>query len=103
VSAIFSTDRCRCLHKGNGADDMSPVERFFPGTVSFDPDATRTLGLAFDKACALLGATPQPTAARVAIAKGVVEAAKRGERDRDRLCDAGLAAAQPYVRRAKVA
>jgi hypothetical protein len=82
---------------------MSPIERFFPGTVSFDPDATRTLGLAFDRACALLGKHPQPTAVRVAIAKSIVEAAKGGERDTDRLCDAGLAAAQGYVVGAKVA
>jgi hypothetical protein len=79
------------------------LKRFFPGIVSFDPDATRTLGLAFDKACALLGKHPQPTAVRVAIAKSIVEAAKRGERDTDRLRDAGLAAAQGYVVGAKVA
>jgi hypothetical protein len=53
--------------------------------------------LAFDKACALLGHTPQPTAAREAIAKNIVEAAKRGERDPNRLRDAGLSAVKPYV------
>jgi hypothetical protein len=55
---------------------MSSIERFFPITGAFDEEATRTLGLAFDKACALLGRTPQPTAAREAIAKNIVEAAK---------------------------
>jgi hypothetical protein len=32
---------------------MSSIERFFPVTGAFAPDVTRTLGLAFDKACAL--------------------------------------------------
>jgi hypothetical protein len=40
---------------------------------------------------------------RVAVAKSIVEAAKRGERDPGRLRDAGLAAAQGYVVGAKVA
>ena len=52
-----------------GAFAMLSIERFYSVTGSFDPDATRTLGLAFDKACALLGRTPQPTAVREAIAK----------------------------------
>jgi hypothetical protein len=68
------------------------IERFSPISGSFDPEATRILGSAFDKACALLGRTPQPTAVREAIAKNIVEAAKQGERDPDRLRDAGLAA-----------
>jgi hypothetical protein len=76
---------------------MSSIERFFPVTGAFEPDVTRTLGLAFDKACALLGRTPQPTAAREAIARNIVEAAKQGERDPDLLRDAGLAAMQEYV------
>ena len=56
------------------------------------PEATRTLGQAFDTACALLGHTPQPTAVREAIAKSIIEAAKAGERDPARLREAGLAA-----------
>jgi hypothetical protein len=76
---------------------MSSIERFFPITGAFDQDATRTLGLAFDKACALLGRTPQPTAVREAIAKNIVEAAKQGERDTNRLRDAGLAAVTQNV------
>ncbi len=76
---------------------MSSIERFFPITGAFDEEATRTLGLAFDKACALLGRTPQPTAAREAIAKNIVEAAKQGERNPDRLRDAGLSAVKQYV------
>jgi hypothetical protein len=58
--------------------------RFVQITQAFDPEATRTLGQAFDMACALLGHTPQPTAVREAIAKSI-EAAKD-------LREAGLAA-----------
>jgi hypothetical protein len=75
----------------------SSIERLFPVTGAFDPDVTRTLGLAFDKACALLGRTPQPTAVREAIAKNIVAAAKQGGRDPELLRDAGLAAMQEYV------
>jgi hypothetical protein len=60
---------------------MLRVERFSPDTASFDEASTRRLGLAFDKACALLGRAPQPTNVREIVAKGIIEAAKQGERD----------------------
>ena len=55
---------------------MTSIQRFVQITAAFDPEATRTLGQAFDMACALLGRTPQPTAVREAIAKSIIEAAK---------------------------
>ena len=70
---------------------MTSIQRFVQITAAFDPEATRTLGQAFDMACALLH-TPQPTAVREAIAKCIIEAAKAGERDPVRLREAGLAA-----------
>ena len=69
---------------------MAPIQRFVQITQSFDPEATRVLGQAFDMACALLGHTSQPTAVREAIAKRILEAAKAGERDPSRLREAGL-------------
>ena len=71
---------------------MTSIQRFVQITQAFDPEAARTLGQAFDMACALLGHTPQPTAVREAIAKSIIEAAKEGERDLVRLREAGLAA-----------
>ena len=68
---------------------MPSIQRFVQITAAFDPEATRTLGQAFDMACALLGRTPQPTAVREAIAKCIIEAAKAGERDPVRLREAG--------------
>jgi hypothetical protein len=81
---------------------MLPVERFSPDTASFDEASTRRLGLAFDKACALLCRAPQPTNVREIVAKGIIEAAKQGERDVDRLRDAGLAPVCNYIVDAKV-
>jgi hypothetical protein len=69
-----------------------PIARFIQLSGAFDPEAVRILSAAFDRACALIGHTPQPTAAREAIAKAIVEAGTRGERDPIRLRDAGLAA-----------
>jgi hypothetical protein len=66
---------------------VTSIQRFVQITAAFDPEATRTLGQAFDMACALLGHTPQPTAVGE-----VIEAAKAGERDPVRLRGAGLAA-----------
>jgi ribosomal protein S9 len=71
---------------------MASIQRFVQITQAFDPKATRSLGQAFDMACALLGHTSQPTAVREAIAKSIIEAAKAGERDPVRLREAGLAA-----------
>jgi ribosomal protein S9 len=82
---------------------MTSIARFAPVTGAFDPEATRILGRAFDMACALVGHTPQPTAAREAIARAIVKAAKQGERDPHRLRDAGLAAMEPANRPSRVA
>jgi|HubBroStandDraft_2_1064218.scaffolds.fasta_scaffold594961_2 hypothetical protein len=71
---------------------MVSIERFYSNSSSFDHEVTRTLGAAFDRACALVGHIPQPAATREAIAKAIVEAATQGERDLYRLRDAGLAA-----------
>jgi hypothetical protein len=74
-----------------------PLKRFIEVAGAFDEETTAELGKAFDKVCALLGRSPQPTAVREAIARNIVEAAKQGERDPERLRDAGLAAMQEYV------
>jgi hypothetical protein len=78
---------------------MPSIDRYVKVTGAFDPEAIRVLGRAYDLACALVGHTAQPVAVREAIAKGIFEAAKQGERDLCRLRDAGLAAIeQPYAR-----
>jgi hypothetical protein len=55
--------------------------------ASFDAETTRLLGLAYERACE--GLAPDVTV-REAIAKRIIVAAKRGERDVGRLIKYGL-------------
>jgi hypothetical protein len=71
---------------------MASITRFIEIKDAFDSETLRILEQAFDMACALLGRTVQPVAAREAIARNIIDATKLGERDPRRLRDAGLAA-----------
>ena len=53
----------------------------------FDPEVTHLLGAAYESACKGIG--PDPTA-REALAKRIMEAAKCGERDLERLIKYGI-------------
>ena len=55
--------------------------------ASFDPETTRLLGLAYERACE--NVTPDVTI-REALAKRIIEAARRGERDLEKLIRYGL-------------
>ena len=61
------------------------------GTV-FDDPATQILGEAFDNACKELHDKGQPTIVYEVIAKRIIDAAKKGERDPVQLRNIGLAA-----------
>ena len=61
------------------------------GTV-FDNQATQILGEAFDSACKELHDKGQPTIVYEVIAKRIIDAARKGERDPVRLRNIGLAA-----------
>jgi hypothetical protein len=63
----------------------------FLGNHAFDEVMTRILGEAFDAACQELHDKGQPAIVREVIAKRIIDAAVRGERDPIRLRDAGLA------------
>jgi hypothetical protein len=67
---------------------MATVLSFLLNRPDFDDEATRT----FDAACKGLQDGGQPDLVREIIAKRIIEAAKKGERDPVRLRDAGLAA-----------
>jgi hypothetical protein len=56
----------------------------------FDADTTKALGEAYDAACAELGDGKQPELVKEVIAKRIIEAARRGERDPHRLCTKAL-------------
>lgn len=61
------------------------------GTV-FDDQATQILGEAFDSACQELHDKGQPTIVYEVIARRIIDAYKKGERDPVRLRKVGLAA-----------
>jgi hypothetical protein len=65
---------------------------FVRTSVEFDEETTRIMGEAFDAARASVQDTGQPKIVYGIIAKRIIEAAKKGERDPIRLRDAGLAA-----------
>ena len=60
--------------------------------ADFDDETTRIMGEAFDAARESLQDRGQPEIVYGIIAKRIIEAAKKGERDPIRLRDAGLAA-----------
>ncbi len=72
-----------------------PIISFLKGQV-FDPEATRAMGLAFDKARQLLGLADRNDRATEIVAALIIEEAQMGERDPDRLCAAVLEAYKPH-------
>ena len=71
---------------------MASILPFIRNKSDFDDGATRIMGEAFDAACVGLQDTGQRALVREIIAKRIIEAAKKGERDPVRLRNAGLAA-----------
>jgi hypothetical protein len=76
---------------------MASVLPFTQGAV-FDPDAIHIMGEAFDRACRSLNAPGRPELVREVIAKRIIEAARTGERDRDKLCEQALHGVRCFVR-----
>ena len=71
---------------------MVSILQFIRDKTDFDDDATSAMGAAFDAACKGLRDRGQPNIVREIIAKRIIEAAKKGERDPIRLRNSGLAA-----------
>jgi hypothetical protein len=71
---------------------MAMILPFIRAAADFDDETTRLLGEAFDAARAALRDKGQPEIVYEIIAKRIIEAAKKGERDPTRLRDVGLAA-----------
>jgi hypothetical protein len=70
---------------------MADVLPFFRN-ATFNTDATRVMGEAFDRACHSLHDVGQPDLVREIIAKRIIEVARNGERDPDELCARALQA-----------
>jgi hypothetical protein len=71
---------------------MASILPFVRDKSDFDDEATRLMGEAFDAACTGLRDTGQPIVVQEVIAKRIIKAAMKGERDPARLRKAGLAA-----------
>ena len=67
---------------------MSPV-RLIHG-ASFDPETTSLMAAAFDEACRVAGQA-QPRSVKEVMARRIIEAATRGERDLQKLTRFALA------------
>jgi len=73
---------------------MSPA-RLIHG-ASFDPETTSLMAAAFDEACRVAGQA-QPPSVKEVMAKRIIEAATRGERDVHRLTEFALAGLNPIA------
>lgn len=71
---------------------MSNIVLLFRDTA-FDPSEVDLLCLAYDKARRSLYDRGQPPLVQELIARRIIDAAKLGERDPDKLCEAALAPA----------
>ena len=66
-----------------------PLTSFLKGTA-FDPEATRAMGVAFEKACTALQLADRTDPVVELVAKRIIVLAKAGERNPDRLCEGVL-------------
>ena len=81
---------------GHGKPPM-PIRRFLDGQ-SFDLETIRLMGLAFETALASLGPTTDyADPVREVIARKIIELAKAGEREPERLCEGALKDLRPAV------
>jgi hypothetical protein len=62
------------------------ITKFWDG-FKFDPEARRVMSIAFEMTRAALRHTKRPNVAHEAIAKRIIELAKNGVRNPDRLCE----------------
>jgi hypothetical protein len=60
------------------------------GPTAFEPEITHAMGVAFDEVCRALFVSDNARVVREAIAEKIIENARRGERDPQRLRDAVL-------------
>jgi hypothetical protein len=74
-----------------------PIRRLLDGQP-FDPETIRLMGLAFEMALASFRSIPDyADPIREVIARKIIELAKEGERDPERLCDGALRDLRPAV------
>jgi hypothetical protein len=79
----------------SGVGLVSSIVPIFGGR-GFDAEATQNLGKAYDIACRSLHVKGQPPIIQETLAKKIIEAAQRGERDPDRLAAIALGILGPF-------
>jgi hypothetical protein len=67
-----------------------PIRPFLKHDHSFGPEDIARLSVAFEAALGKLGLVDRNDPATIAVAKLIIELAKEGERDSDRLCTLAL-------------
>jgi hypothetical protein len=77
--------------RNRGVVRTASIIQFVPRGI-FDDAATKLMGEAFDAACDAMHDTGQPHVVYEVMAKRIMAAASKGERDLTRLRDAALAA-----------
>jgi hypothetical protein len=82
-------ERPVALPLANGGTTM-PITSYLDGH-QFDPETRRIIGVAFEMTRAALRVSNQDDLAPEIIAKIIIEFARAGERDPERLCDQTLA------------
>jgi len=76
---------------------LMPISDFL-SDLTFDPEARRIMGLAFEMARIALGLVDRGDLINEMIAKKIIELAKAGERNPDVLCDAVLKLSHAHPR-----
>jgi hypothetical protein len=71
---------------------MASILQFFNATTVFDDQTARILGEAFDAACTDMPDMGQPDVVREIVARRIIDAAIKGERDPIRLHVIGASA-----------
>jgi hypothetical protein len=67
-----------------------PITPYLRSKV-FEPEITKAMGLAFEKACGKLGLSLTPDAMTASVARVIIELAEGGETDPERLYEGALA------------
>src|SRR6476469_8444625 len=81
-----------CCTRTRQGSQMASILQFIRDKSDFDDEITRLMGEALDAACKGLRDTGQPIVVREALAKRIIKAAMRRDREPTRLRKAGLAA-----------
>src|SRR5258708_17724555 len=87
----------RQAHSESGGDDSVsatisvPITSYLAPGAQFDLETKRVMGVAFEMACAALKLLDGGDVAKETVAKRIIELARAGELDPNRLCEQCLA------------